>query len=67
MAECIWCSEYSTNEKNPCMSFGSWCSPRCSSLGKQKNPFDVSVNIKVVVFKKTASTEKNPRKSSFSE
>lgn len=52
MAGCVWCSEYSRDKKNPCVSCGSCCSHLCSSLERQKNPFDVSINIKVTVTKK---------------
>lgn len=65
MAECIWCSEYSMSRKNPCMSFGSCCSHLCSSLRKQKNPFDVSINIKVIVTKKIASMDQRSKKEQF--
>lgn len=37
----------------------------CSSLRKQKNPFDVSINIKVIVIKKIASMDQRSKKEQF--
>lgn len=65
MAECIWCSEYRTNKKNPCMSSGSCCSHLCSSRRRRKNPLDISINIKVIFTKKIASTDQRSKKAQF--
>lgn len=47
------------------VSFGSCCSHLCSSLRKQKNPFDVLINIKVIVIKKIASMDQRSKKEQF--
>lgn len=67
MAERIWCSEYSTNKKNPCMSFVLGAAICVHLLESKSIHLMVSINTKVVVFWKTASTQRDPSKSSFNE
>ena len=57
--------EYTKSKKNPCMLCGSCCSHLFSSLRRQNNSFDISINIKVIISKKIAAMEQRSKKEQF--
>lgn len=55
------------HKKSSCMSYGSCWSHLCSSPRNQKNPFDISINIKLQKLASKKLQTSYPRKSSFDE